>query len=795
MTNKDLSKGAKYIKRQILICNRTELGYISSKQNKDFMMKTKLQAENAGKNFELTCSVKTDGNSAVFMPELTNIAKERMKAVTGKISFSGLDLGGKFSVIECGNSMGYAAERYDFPGCTHHIRGSWYMLFRFAPDRYLLAGTLRSEVFTPEWELYDGKFSLTLHADCRFLDPSEKLGGDIFTLIEGSSQFQVVRRFRELIIERNPRAPRTGTTRWQGFGMWQEYTGDQLFDAFKCCQKSYSQDLNIMQVDAGYCAWGDWLDVDPEVFPNGMKGFVEQIRKEGAQTGLWAAPCLAEIDSKIFREHPEFFLKKADGTTYLIFTTGRLAGILDFSQDEVCKWWEHVVTVMRREWGITYFKFDFISEEIIPLAGKNSMTPMERYVRFINTTDKVCGNDSYVMGCNAVYSASFGRCDAFRLGADISSTWARQKNSARTCSGHIVFHSKEITGDCDYLELRGPDTPTPLLGHKKGSLTMDEAKLWAQYETMFNHITLPSDDPHVLEDDRKVYVRKVLSTKVCNDVFVMDHFFGDNLLPPSLYLAKRGNDKELHFFNWNDEPRTLRILDKDGKEFCFQKLEPHTAAVKIIDDPRSYEELASDLTPDIPLIPRKLFQYESKTFETSGLLTPVPLGPAAKYSITEDRHGGMMVHEGLYGRLVGKQTFCGIPFDLSSNRGIESYYGGTESIEIPFGKTAKNLYLLHSIMYATNGELLDCIIHYTDGSQSKDTIVLKEDIGNSNFYYSTPWKGTRAHVAWCDIYSGDVLYAFKWVNPHPEKTIAKLEFAPLRQPQTWNLLGITAETN
>ena len=51
-----------------------------SKQNKDFMMKTKLQAENAGKNFELTCSVKTDGNSAVFMPELTNIAKGKTTA-------------------------------------------------------------------------------------------------------------------------------------------------------------------------------------------------------------------------------------------------------------------------------------------------------------------------------------------------------------------------------------------------------------------------------------------------------------------------------------------------------------------------------------------------------------------------------------------------------------------------------------------------------------------------------------------------------------------------------------------
>ena len=448
---------------------------------------------------------------------------------------------------------------------------------------------------------------------------------------------------------------------------------------------------------------------------------------------------------------------------------------------------------MRREWGITYFKLDFINQETLPLAGKNSMTPYERYERFLNITSKVCGSDTYVLGCNAVYSASFGSFDAFRLGADTTPTWPRILGAVRTCAGHAMLHHSAGFGDSDYLELRGPDTPLPVLGHKHGTLSMDEAKMWAQFETIFNRITLPADDPHVLEEDRKVLVREVLSTELCDEVFVMDSFYGDNALPPSLYLARRGDRIELHFFNWSTEKQNYRILDADGSEFCSQTLLPHTSVMKPIEDSRSFAELASVLTPDLPKQPRTLIQPKHETFVSSGKFFSVPLSPAAKWSITEDREGGMMVHDGLYGTLAGKQEFCGIPFDLSADKGIELYYGSTESIFIPFDKKAQNLYVLHSVMFPTKGELMSFVFHYSDGTKSEETIMLKEDIGNSNFFYSRPWQGTRGKVAWCNAYTGDVLYAFQWKNPYPDRMIDRLEFTPLRQTGTWNLLGITAE--
>jgi len=700
-------------------------------------------------------------------------------------------------VISCGNSMGKPGERYDFPGGARRIAGDGYMLFRLAPDRYLLAGALRCRTFLPQWELCGGAFSLTLLADCRTLAPGETLGPDTFILIEDDSLYKVMRRYSEWIDRFGSRAPRRVPTVWRGFGMWGNFTGERLLTAFRQCRESYADDLNILQVDAGYCAWGDWIEVYPHVFPEGVPAFVEKVRQEGgAHTGWWAAPFLAELESRLFREHPGYFLKKGDGSPYLIYSTGKTHGVLDFSQDEVCDWWRNIVTVMRRKWGITYFKFDFLTEELIPIRGRNSMTPNERYQRFFDVTNEVCGDDTYILGCNAAYSATFGSCDAFRLGADIAATWPRMMGTARPCAGHAVFHLHPAAGDCDYFELRGPDTPSlpGMLGHTRGTHTMDEAKMWAQFQTLFGRIILMTDDPSALEEERKALIRQVLRTGLNEELFTMDPFCGDCRQPPSFYLARRGGATELHIFNWSSEEREFRVFDADGSLFHSRTLKPHSSSADVLTDRRSFAELASALRPDSPEMPRSLFTPELETFPTEGQLTALPLGAAAKYSISPDRNGGLAVHEGTYGPLAGKRhQFCGIPFDLTADRAVQYGYREPGPVKLPVGSRADRLYFLHSTMYPTKGDLLTFTVRYADGECVEDRIALREDIGNSNFFYSMPWSGARAKVAWCDAYTGDVLYAFRWENPRPQSEIVEIGFSPLLQMGEWNLLGVTKE--
>lgn len=746
-----------------------------------------------GEKIHLSLETEKRAKTVLFRPVISTSSSKPVNAGPVKLIWETIPGENKYSVISCEDKMGGAGERYDFPGCSHVIRSSGYLLIRLAQNRYLLAVSLRCRFFLPEWGLNENKLSLTLYSDGKKLKSQEKYGDDCFMLTEGESVYQVMRRYGEMTAELHPRLPRLVPVVWRGFGMWWDYTAEQLLEAFRYCKKTYSVPLNIMQVDAGYCDWGDWTDVYHDVFPDGIADFVQKIRRENAHTGLWAAPCLAEKNSKIFREHPEYLLKRSDGKPYLFSTTGKIVGILDYSQDEVCERWRKQLTMMRREWGVTYFKFDFIDQELIPLTGKNPITPNERYQRFLSITNDVCGQDTYILGCNAHFSATFGQCDAFRLGADITPTYPRETASVRTSAAHAMLHNCAVSGDADYLELRGPETPLPVLGHKHGTLSLDEAKMWAQYETLFNHILLPADDPRVLEEERLELVRQVLKSELCDEVCNLAPFAGDADLPPSLMLARRGQKIELHLFNWSEQTQKYRVFEPNGPLSIQRVLTPHTSEVVPIRDPRSFSEIASLLQTDLPEKPRSLVQAEMGTFSPGGKLRPLDLGSDAAFSLTCDREGGMMLHDGTYAELTGLQTFCGISFDLSGNRGIQISFGESGSRSVPIRAKATRLYFLHSAMFPVQGKLLDFLFHYGNGHQACEEIIVGDHVGNTDYHYSAPWQGNHGKIGWCDPYTGQALYVSCWENPFPEQIIEQIEFTPLCQHGIWNLLGITAE--
>ena len=63
--------------------------------------------------------------------------------------------------------------------------------------------------------------------------------------------------------------------------------------------------------DDGYQEYvGDWLKINKEKFPNGLEPIVKKIKEKGLIPGIWIAPFLVEKNSSIFKEHPEWILKK-----------------------------------------------------------------------------------------------------------------------------------------------------------------------------------------------------------------------------------------------------------------------------------------------------------------------------------------------------------------------------------------------------------------------------------------------------------------------------------------------------
>ncbi len=57
---------------------------------------------------------------------------------------------------------------------------------------------------------------------------------------------------------------------------------------------------------------GDW-GIDKKKFPNGLKPVFDYIKSLGMKPGLWISVGTASPDSKVYKEHPEWFVQDSSG--------------------------------------------------------------------------------------------------------------------------------------------------------------------------------------------------------------------------------------------------------------------------------------------------------------------------------------------------------------------------------------------------------------------------------------------------------------------------------------------------
>ncbi|NMR77693.1 glycoside hydrolase family 36 protein, partial [Vibrio alginolyticus] len=130
------------------------------------------------------------------------------------------------------------------------------------------------------------------------------------------------------------------------------------------CMQDKLEDLEWVLLDDGYQAFmGDWL-TPSDKFSGGVKELIQNIRAKGKKPAIWMAPFIAQPESEVFKQHPEWFVRHPDGQLLkaedVTYGGWRCTPwyILDTSNPEVQDHLTHVVSVMRLEWGVELFKLD-----------------------------------------------------------------------------------------------------------------------------------------------------------------------------------------------------------------------------------------------------------------------------------------------------------------------------------------------------------------------------------------------------------------------------------------------------
>lgn len=186
--------------------------------------------------------------------------------------------------------------------------------------------------------------------------------------------------------------------------------------------------FDVIQIDDGWQQKvGDWL---PNAkFPSGMETLATVIHSQGKKAGLWLAPFLAVKSARLFREHPQWFVKDEKGHFISAgINWGEPLYALDTTHPQVLEWLRRLM-VQVRNWGFDYVKLDFLYAAALPGIRYQDIPREVAYRQGLNVIRQSLGEDIFLLACGAPIFPSLGLCDALRVGPDVSGEWENTRDA------------------------------------------------------------------------------------------------------------------------------------------------------------------------------------------------------------------------------------------------------------------------------------------------------------------------------------------------------------------------------
>ncbi|MGF1753748.1 alpha-galactosidase [Vibrio makurazakiensis] len=303
--------------------------------------------------------------------------------------------------------------------------------------------------------------SVTAHIDGESVKAQDRTDKQLESLcvLHGDTLEAVYQEYCILINQNHQ--PRFGITKAApvGWCSWYAYYADVSEMDIRNNLKSMQGPLNDVEwvlLDDGYQAFmGDWL-TPSDKFSNGVKELIADIKSHGKKPAIWLAPFIAQPESDLFQNHPDWFVRSFDGELLkaedVTYGGWRCTPwyILDTSHPEVQQHLEHVVKTMREEWGVELFKLD--ANYWGTLKGSRfikGVTGVEAYRLGMQAIARGAG-DGWLLGCNAPMWPSLGAVDAMRVSDDVERRPERFEQIAKETFYRSWQHRKlwQIDPDC-----------------------------------------------------------------------------------------------------------------------------------------------------------------------------------------------------------------------------------------------------------------------------------------------------------------------------------------------------------
>ncbi|MBC7227099.1 MAG: alpha-galactosidase [Thermoflexales bacterium] len=398
------------------------------------------------------------------------------------------------------------------------ISSEWVAVLFAPPATALLLSFVTAKDQLAEVRLRADGSELTArcHLDGVPLAPGASLRTETLWLEAGPDPLRLLEAWADGIgREMGARVPSFTPTGWcTWYYFYGENTADDVLDNLRTIA-DYRLPLDVILIDDGYqTAIGDWFSINTDKFPEGMEPVAEAVRAAGHRLGIWTAPFGAAATSQLFAAHPDWTVRDEAGNPVVGWVHwGVPCYALDCTHPEVLAWLEETFRRMRREWGATFFKIDFLFAAARPGRRYDpTATRAQALRRGVEAIRRAIGDDAFLLGCGAPLGPCIGLVDGMRIGTDVDPNWhpifrydltaASTENALRNSITRAPFHNRLWLNDPDCLLVRqrGPDL----------DLVLNEMRTLTAVIALLGGLTLNSDNLALIRPGRLKYLRQAL---------------------------------------------------------------------------------------------------------------------------------------------------------------------------------------------------------------------------------------------------------------------------------------------
>jgi alpha-galactosidase len=305
------------------------------------------------------------------------------------------------------------------------------------------------------------------------LRPGESVGSNRFALNVAASPYAALEQYADAMGTAQNARTRSIVNGWSSwFYTLAEVAEDEVLrNAEFAARHLRPLGLEYIQIDEGFQrSHGDWEG--NERFPHGMQWLAERIKGYGLKPGLWVSPYVISDQTEIFRQHPDWLVRRRDGSLQRIGnwehenSPGALGEVvkrycLDITHPEAANWLRELFETIARRWGYEMIKLDFMAWSILAAERYRDPTLSSAavYRRGLELMRAGAGDGCHILECGPG-NTTVGLIDSMRVEADINygyadAAWKQYfedpAGSAAAAAKRYYFHRRTWVNDVDHV--------------------------------------------------------------------------------------------------------------------------------------------------------------------------------------------------------------------------------------------------------------------------------------------------------------------------------------------------------